>query len=365
VTSATERCLRCRRPVVQCLCDVLRPVATGVQVTVVQHPAEARHAFNTAGRMAKMLTGAEVALARPDGGGRLVAEASLASDAVLLFPREDAVPASAWRGPPPSQLVVVDGTWSQAKRLIVDNPWLRALPCVSLREGAPSNYRIREEPAAHCLSTVEAVYRVLRAWEPANGELDALLVMFEALVDRHLAAERPARARHRRRSRATVWEQLQAWDDVVLVYAEEVGRQGGDPRLLQWAAVRPASGEVFDQTVVLRGVNPCVRASTGLPEAADGTLRQLVSAWRRWRRPDDQLFAWTATTRSVARRAELATGVHGLKALVGRVQGRARGRLDELVGREGLVAEPVLVRGRAAERLGNAVALARWLAVRR
>ena len=215
----------------------------------------------------------------------MTARVPLADDAVLLFPGDDARPLDAWTRPP-SQLVVLDGTWTQVKRLRHDNPWLHDLPLLGLSPTTPSRYRIREEPAAHCLSTLEAVALVLRAWEPDSTAPAELLAAFEGMVDRHLAAERPARARHKARRRASLMQRLADLDDVVVVYAEEVGRQQGQPRLLQWAAVRPASGEVFDQLVSLPVANPCVRASMGLAdEPADGSLRALASAWRRWRRP--------------------------------------------------------------------------------
>lgn len=333
---------------------------TALRIDIVQHPAERKHAFNTARLVQRMLGGAHLHIAWPHGA-RMTARVPLADDAVLLFPGDDARPLDAWTRPP-SQLVVLDGTWTQVKRLRHDNPWLHDLPLLGLSPTTPSRYRIREEPAAHCLSTLEAVALVLRAWEPDSTAPAELLAAFEGMVDRHLAAERPARARHKARRRASLMQRLADLDDVVVVYAEEVGRQQGQPRLLQWAAVRPASGEVFDQLVSLPVANPCVRASMGLAdEPADGSLRALASAWRRWRRPGDQLFAWMPSVRQLAERSGVARDVHGLKPLVGRLRGRSRGRLDQIVAREGLEVQAVPVRGRAAQRLGAAVALARWL----
>ncbi len=329
-------------------------------MTILQHPGERRHAFNTARLTQRGLEGATLHVAWPDPQHRMACRPELAPDAALLFPREDAVEASAWPGPPPSQLVVLDGTWSQVRRLQHDNPWLAELPAVTLPAGAPSRYRIREEPEVHCLSTLEAVARVLRCFEPDGPAPEQLMAAFDAMVDGHLQVSGPPVARRKLRTRPTARELL-GRDDVVVAYGETVGL-GRDRQLLQWAAVRPATGEVFDRVVAVPGMNPCARAATALPEGDDGDLAALRTAWHAWRGDADQVFAWTSALGRVAGPAGLGVGVHGLKTLYGRVR-KAEGHLDEVVAREGLVAEAVAVRGRAAERLGWAMALARWLAI--
>ena len=332
-----------------------------MRVTIVQHPGERRHAFNTARLATRCLEGATLHVAWPDADGRMACRPRLAADAALLFPREGAVEVGAWRGAPPSQLVVLDGTWSQVRRLQHDNPWLAGLQALTLPEGAPSRYRIREEPAAHCLSTIEAVARALRCFEPDSPAPDGLMAAFEALVDAHLRVKGAPVARRRVRARPSALACLRGWDDVVVVYGETVGL-GRERRLLQWAAVRPATGAVFDRVVAVEGMNPCAFAATELPPGADGDLAALRRAWHGWRREEDVVFAWTSALGRVAGPAGLGVGVRGLKALYGRARGRAEGRLDAVVVREGLEAEPVPVRGRAGRRLGWAVALARWLA---
>jgi hypothetical protein len=270
------------------------------------------------------------------------------------------VEADAWEGPVPSQLVVLDGTWSQVRRLQHDNPWLADLPAVSLPAGAPSRYRIREEPEAHCLSTLEAVARVLRGFEPAGAAPAVLMGAFDALVDAHLAAGNVPVARHKTRNRPTVAERLQAWDDVVVAYGETAGL-GRDRRLLQWAAVRPATGEVFDRVVAIDGMDACAFDAMELPQEADGDVAALREAWRAWHRPSAPVFGFSSSLGRATGPAGLGIGVLGLKTLYGRARGAGAGRLDAIVEREGLDVQPVAVRGRARRRLGRAVALAQWL----
>ena len=352
----SPRCPLCTRPQAQCVCAHVRTAPTAVQVTLLQHPGERHHAFNTARLTRRCLEGASLHVAWPDGQ-RMACRPPLADDAVLLYPRPDAIDADAWEGPVPSQLVVLDGTWSQVRRLQHDNPWLAELPAVTLPAGAPSRYRIREEPEAHCLSTIEAVSRVLEAFEPDGDASAVLMGAFDALVEAHLAVGGAPAPRRRVRDRPTARERLVDWPHVVVAYGETVGL-GRERRLLQWTAVRPATGEVFDRVAGVDDVEPCVRKAMELPGGASGDLASLRRAWHDWRRPEDHVFAWTSALGRVAGPAGLGVGVHGLKALLGR-QGRAKGKLDEIVAREGLSAPPVPVRGRASRRLGWAVAVAR------
>jgi DTW domain-containing protein YfiP len=61
-------------------------------------------------------------------------------------------------------LVVLDGTWSQAKTLWWRNPWLLKLARVGLVPREPSMYgKLRKEPRREWVSTLEAIGDVLPA----------------------------------------------------------------------------------------------------------------------------------------------------------------------------------------------------------
>lgn len=67
-------------------------------------------------------------------------------------------------------LVVLDGTWSQAKTLWWRNPWLLKLARVSLVPREPSMYgKLRKEPRREWVSTLEAIADVLPALDPARA----------------------------------------------------------------------------------------------------------------------------------------------------------------------------------------------------
>jgi len=76
-------------------------------------------------------------------------------------------------------IVVLDGTWSQAKTLWWRNPWLLKLERVVLQPREPSIYgRTRKEPRREYVSTLEAVADVLVALgEPEESRAQLWRVM--------------------------------------------------------------------------------------------------------------------------------------------------------------------------------------------
>lgn len=81
---------------------------------------------------------------------------------------------------------VIDGTWSTARTLLRRNPRIAALPRVAFAPDRVSEYGFKRQPASECLSTVEAVYRLVRLLAPqVDGE--AMMSAFRAMVARQLA----------------------------------------------------------------------------------------------------------------------------------------------------------------------------------
>jgi len=62
-------------------------------------------------------------------------------------------------------LVVVDGTWAQAKSVVRDNPVLQSLPRYAFTAPELSRYRIPPRAAPRVLPTIEALMHVPRALE--------------------------------------------------------------------------------------------------------------------------------------------------------------------------------------------------------
>ena len=185
------QCSRCLRPVTHCLCPLIPSLDSRTRVLLLQHPSEVNHALNTARLAALGLNNAQLVVGEVfDDLPALLNVPGY--QARLLFPADDAQPLQGY-GPSdqPLLLVVPDGTWRKAKKMLHLNPLLAALPRVTLADGAVSRYRLRKAPGPGALSTIEAIVQALQVLE-APRCFKALLKPFDALIEGQIAAMGPA-----------------------------------------------------------------------------------------------------------------------------------------------------------------------------
>ena len=198
-------CLRCLRPSAFCCCSALPGVRSRTRVVVLQHPREARLAIGSAWMVRLALPETEIHLGVRFGDHARVREIAADPGTALLFPGDGAVPAGRLAADPPRALVVLDGTWHQAERMLRDSPPLGALPRISVTSDRPSGYGdLRREPAPHCLPTVEAVALALGALEGDPARFEPMREAFRAMVERQLSCARGAgrNPRHRETTRS-------------------------------------------------------------------------------------------------------------------------------------------------------------------
>ena len=184
------QCSRCLRPATHCLCPLIPSLDSRTRVLLLQHPSEVNHALNTARLAALGLNNAQLVV------GEVFEDLQTLLNppgyrARLLFPADDAQPLTTYApSEEPLLLVVPDGTWRKARKLLHLNPLLAALPRVTLAAGAVSRYRLRKAPGPGALSTVEAITQALQVLE-APLSFEALLTPFEALIEGQIAAMAP------------------------------------------------------------------------------------------------------------------------------------------------------------------------------
>ncbi|EIK97933.1 DTW domain-containing protein [Pseudomonas sp. M47T1] len=177
-------CPRCHRPESRCLCALIPSLPSRTRVLILQHPSEVNHALNTARLAVLGLANAELVV------GEVFDDALLQQPGYrtcLLFPGDDAQPLVAGLSSQPMLLVVPDGTWRKARKMLHLNPTLAALPRVTLDGAPPSRYRLRKAPGPGALSTIEAITHALEILE-APASFQPLLAPFDALIQGQIAA---------------------------------------------------------------------------------------------------------------------------------------------------------------------------------
>jgi DTW domain-containing protein len=310
-------CARCRRPESVCYCAHLVSLPTRTRVVLLQHPRERHVPIGTARLAHLCLPGSELfvgvdfdddrqvraALAGPDGGGA-------GRPTYLLYPGPHAVDLADVEPAAPITLVVVDGTWWQARKLLRRNAMLAALPQIRFTPPAPSNYRIRREPADHCVATVEALAHVLGALEGAPERFAALLRPFEAMIDTQLHYARTVRGARRRHAvfraraprRPKPLQLLRARaGDVVCLHGEANAWPARAPdghraEIVHWVARRASSGETFEAIIApRRPLAPAIPRHIGIARerlAAGESWDSFCARWSAFVRDEDLICAW-------------------------------------------------------------------------
>ena len=150
--------------------------------------------------------------------------------------------------------MIIDGTWHQAKTIVRDVPQLWDLPCYQLTPSSPGQYRIRREPDAQSLSTLEATVEALQALESDTVGLDQLLSAFHVMVENQLAHSDIHAVRRRKQTRPSRRRYLphallQDAASLVVAYGEatpgQSGKHGTTPTLVNWFAQRLGTSERF------------------------------------------------------------------------------------------------------------------------
>lgn len=175
------RCPRCLGAPRFCICDALSIVTARTNVTLLQHVLEPSKVSNTGRFVPLTLSNADVRVFGAKDTP-LVTDDLEQPGTALLFPDDGAPPL----GPADvRRLVVIDASWSQAKRMVQRVPVLRHLPRLSLAVTAPEK-SLRDAPAGG-LATIQAVARAL-AWLGDDDAAAALDRAHAALLQRTLAA---------------------------------------------------------------------------------------------------------------------------------------------------------------------------------
>lgn len=205
-------CTTCGRVFPYCVCEFASPIKARTKLLILQHPQEPGVDIGTAPILKASFPGTVVrtglswpnfkkALGREEVENRRWGVLYLGSVRVEDLPQDRSLFVVDKKGEPREDqdkvlkelegIVVLDGTWSQAKTLWWRNAWLLKLPRLVIRSSRRSLYdQIRKEPRHGCLSTVETVGGVLQALEHRDDIQPALDKPLSELIGR-LKKNRP------------------------------------------------------------------------------------------------------------------------------------------------------------------------------
>ncbi len=208
-------CPRCGKSAALCICDEVAAIENRIALLILQHPQEQDKTLGSARLAAQVLTNAQFkiglswpslskALGRPADPkrwailhlGSIQAEAFPPGRDIAVFDRKGIALADQKLALKDIDgVVVLDGTWSQAKTLWWRNAWVLKGKRIALKPAAPSLYgRLRKEPRREGLSTMEAAGMVLARLE-GKPEIEAgLRSAFGLMLERYKVAKKAGAA---------------------------------------------------------------------------------------------------------------------------------------------------------------------------
>jgi DTW domain-containing protein len=210
--AAIADCPHCQKPTPLCICDSIEPIENRVSLLILQHPQEQDRALGTARLTALHFKDAmlKIGLSWPSLSkalGRPVADPSrwavlyLGSAKVADLETDRDIVAINRKGEIEDNqrailkdiegIVLLDGTWSQAKALWWRNAWMLKCQRVILGPQHASRYgKLRREPRRDGLSTIEAAAMVLAALEKRPDIAETLHASFERMLSKYREAQR-------------------------------------------------------------------------------------------------------------------------------------------------------------------------------
>uniref|UniRef100_A0A9L0SZJ3 tRNA-uridine aminocarboxypropyltransferase n=1 Tax=Equus caballus TaxID=9796 RepID=A0A9L0SZJ3_HORSE len=157
-------CSRCSRPQKVCLCPFLpvHPLHISTHLYIIQHPAEENKVLRTVPLLAACLPQdkCKVKIGRRFSEERdpELSTVCRKSGTLILYPGAEAANLEEFiLDSPiyPTTIIIIDGTWSQAKDIFYKNSLFRLPTQVQLKTSISSQYVIRTQPTNRCLSTLE------------------------------------------------------------------------------------------------------------------------------------------------------------------------------------------------------------------
>jgi DTW domain-containing protein YfiP len=211
-----QPCPHCGKLPELCVCEGIEPIENRIGVLILQHPQEQDVGLGTARLAALHLKNATMKIglswaSLSKAVGRTVeakrwgviylgsaqpavlnAELDHEAELIAVDAKGELMPDQRAALMHLEGIVVLDGSWSQAKALWWRNAWMLKTQRLVLNPATPSRYgKLRKEPRTDSLSTLESIGLALRILERKPAIENALLATFEKLLERYRALPKP------------------------------------------------------------------------------------------------------------------------------------------------------------------------------
>ncbi|MEA2098620.1 MAG: tRNA-uridine aminocarboxypropyltransferase [Campylobacterota bacterium] len=190
-----EKCYRCYRPQSSCMCSHIYEVKTNTKFIVLMHPKEFKKIKNGTGHLTHLsLPNSRLFIGIDFTKHKEINDILATHDSFVLYPSKDAINIT---NESPSSLAstknmavfIIDSTWACSSKMLQESKNLQQLDFISFSSTKLSQFKIKEQPAEYCLSTIEStleVLELLNKWKIENLEkkdLDNFLNPFHQMIE--------------------------------------------------------------------------------------------------------------------------------------------------------------------------------------
>ena len=202
-------CKQCNRPSKACICDFITSIENTIPVVVLQHPKEVNHTKGTIALLANSLSNCQTIVGEDFSDNDILNEILATFNPLLLYPSDQAeiVPIltaqqlseneepshkflkeCAFKENKKTCLLILDGTWKKAYRMLMLSKNLQSIIHVCLPEKLANSgqYLIRKVAKANALSSLEATCYALALLDSnANKQpFSQALGLYQPLLDK-------------------------------------------------------------------------------------------------------------------------------------------------------------------------------------
>jgi tRNA-uridine aminocarboxypropyltransferase len=174
------------------MCKHVHNVKTKTKFVILMHPKEFKKVKNGTGHLTHLaLKNSELYIGVDFTNHQKINEIIESYDSYVLYPSEDALNISQTNPSTKKDMAIfiIDSTWSCSVKMLRESKNLKALRHMSFDSTKLSQFKIKQQPAEFCLSTIEStlsVLELLNKYEIENiekNDLKEFLNPFEQMIE--------------------------------------------------------------------------------------------------------------------------------------------------------------------------------------
>jgi len=174
------------------MCGHVHTVETKTKFVILMHPKEFKKVKNGTGHLTHLtLKNSELFVGIDFTNHKRINEIIDSYDSFVLYPSKDAINISHTNpyNRKNMAIFIIDSTWSCSIKMLRDSKNLQIIPHISFDSIKLSQFKIKEQPADYCLSTIESTLSVIELLNEYNIEhivdedLSKFLNPFHRMID--------------------------------------------------------------------------------------------------------------------------------------------------------------------------------------